>query len=125
MEEEILVVDDQPGIRLLLTDILTNAGYVITTASTGKEALDQLQEKRFALIMLDYKLPIIDGMQVIQKIEKQNIRIPAIVMSGLAEKIETDIKNYPLVKELLAKPFNIQEIPEMIKRVIQEFYKQS
>lgn len=121
MEEEILVVDDQPGIRLLLTDILADAGYNTTTASTGKEALDKLQEKQFALILLDYKLPIIDGVEVLKKIEQQNLKLPAIVMSGLAEKIEEDMKNYPLVKELLAKPFNIQEIPAMVKRVIQEF----
>ncbi|WP_405097563.1 response regulator [Oceanobacillus sp. FSL H7-0719] len=121
MGEEILVVDDQPGIRLLLTDILTDAGYNTTTASTGKEALDKLKEKRFSLILLDYKLPIIDGVEVLKKIEKQNLNVPAIVMSGLAEKIEDELKGYPLVKDLLAKPFNIQEIPEMIKGIIEEF----
>ncbi len=121
MEEEILVVDDQPGIRLLLTDILSDAGYNTTTASTGKEALDKLQEKPFALILLDYKLPVIDGVDVLKRIEKENLKLPAIVMSGLAEKIEEDMKSYPLVKELLAKPFNIQEIPAMVKRIIQDF----
>ncbi len=121
MEEEILVVDDQPGIRLLLTDILSDAGYNTTTASTGKEALDKLQEKPFALILLDYKLPIIDGVDVLKRIEKENLKLPAIVMSGLAEKIEEDMKSYPLVKELLEKPFNIQEIPAMVKRIIQDF----
>lgn len=121
MIEEILIVDDQPGIRLLLTDILTNEGYVITTASTGKEALDKLQEKQFALIMLDYKLPIIDGEEVLKKMEQLNIKIPVIVMSGLAEKIEKEMEEIPHVKQLLAKPFNIREVPEAVTTSIQNF----
>lgn len=120
MTLEILVVDDQPGIRLLLTDILTNEGYVITTASTGKEAVDILKEKKFALMVLDYKLPIIDGMEVLRIIDELNILIPAIVMSGLVEKIEEDVKTNALVKKLIAKPFNIHEIPEVVKQVIQD-----
>ena len=119
MTKEILIVDDQPGIRLLLTDVLTSEGYEITTAQTGKEALEKLEEKQYSLIILDYKLPIIDGMEVLKKIEKWNITTPAIVMSGLAENIEQELHRYPTVKKLLAKPFNIQEIPILVKQIIQ------
>ena len=119
MTKEILVVDDQPGIRLLLTDVLTSEGYNITTAATGKEALDRLEEKQYSLIILDYKLPLVDGIEVLKRIEKWNIKTPAIVMSGLAENIENEMQHYPAVKKLLAKPFNVQELPGLVKRVIE------
>ena len=121
MTGEILIVDDQPGIRLLLTDILANDGYKVTTASNGKEAIEKLQEEPYALILLDYKLPIIDGVQVLEQIEKENIIIPVIVMSGLTEKIEKEVKKWPFVKMLLAKPFNIQEISTAVQEITQGF----
>src|SRR5690625_595683 len=121
MTGEILIVDDQPGIRLLLTDILTNDGYKVTTASNGKEAIEKLQEEPYALILLDYKLPIIDGVQVLEQIEKENIIIPVIVMSGLTEKIEKEVKKWSFVKMLLAKPFNIQEISTAVQEITQAF----
>jgi len=121
MTGEILIVDDQPGIRLLLTDILTNDGYKVTTANNGKEAIEKLQEEPYALILLDYKLPILDGVQVLEQIEKENIIIPVIVMSGLTEKIEKEVKKWSIVKLLLAKPFNIQEISTAVQEITQAF----
>ncbi|MCM3741460.1 response regulator [Oceanobacillus luteolus] len=118
MLKDVLVVDDQPGIRLLLTDILMNEGYNVTTASNGKEAIEKLVEKHFATILLDYKLPIVDGVEVLKKIEELNLRIPAIVMSGLVEKIENELESFPIVKTVLAKPFDIQQIPILVEQSI-------
>lgn len=120
MYEEILIVDDQPGIRLLLSDILLNDGYRVTTASTGKEALNKIRERKFDLIILDYKLPLIDGKGVLEKLQQDGIHIPVIVMSGLVESFEKEIKKLPLVKKILAKPFNILEISETVKNILSE-----
>lgn len=118
MTKDLLVVDDQPGIRLLLTDILTNEGYHVTTASDGKEALEILSEKKFSLLILDYNLPMVNGIKVLEEIGKMADPIPTIVMSGLVEKIENDLETLPHVKKVLAKPFNIQEIPIIVKRIL-------
>ncbi|MFD1036880.1 response regulator [Virgibacillus byunsanensis] len=117
MEKEILVVDDQPGIRLLLQEIFTNEGYKVTTAITGREALDKLYNKPYDLLILDYKLPIMDGGKVLQQLEAANIDIPAILMSGLAEDM---IKEYQgsLVKGILAKPFNVQYVCDLVKSIL-------
>ncbi|MHA6250657.1 response regulator [Oceanobacillus sp. CAU 1775] len=118
MQEEILIVDDQPGIRLLLSDILIYEGYRVTTASTGEEALNKLKEKQFDLLMLDYKLPIIDGKEVLKKMEELGIYIPVIVMTGLVENFQMDIEKIPLVKKIMAKPFNVLDIGEEVKRIL-------
>lgn len=120
MTNEVLIADDQPGIQLLLTDILENDGYVITTASTGKEAIDRLKEKHYALIILDYKLPIMDGIEVLKKMGASQVKTPAIVMSGLAESIEKELQHYPQVKKLLAKPFNVKDVSKTVKNIIEQ-----
>ncbi|HLR09222.1 MAG TPA: response regulator [Bacillota bacterium] len=118
MNKEILVVDDQPGIQLLLKDVLINEGYNVTTAKTGQEALDHLYRHPFDLIILDYRLPVIDGAQVLKQLEMDGIHIPSILMSGLIEGLEIDMKSYRFVKEVVAKPFNVLEFCEMVKSIL-------
>ncbi|MFD1347881.1 response regulator [Oceanobacillus caeni] len=111
-QSKILIVDDQMGIRLLLKEILKNEGYEIEEATTGKEAIDQISVNSFDLMILDYKLPIMDGTEVLEKLEKDNVEIPAIVMSGLVENIASEAMKSKLVKSVIAKPFNINEFVE-------------
>jgi DNA-binding response OmpR family regulator len=63
----ILVVDDESSIRLVLRDRLSQAGYEVTTAASGEEALGRLQEAAFDLMLLDLKMPGIDGLQVMEQ----------------------------------------------------------
>lgn len=115
----ILVVDDQPGIRLLLTDILENEGYEVKTATNGKEALHILEESTdLDLLILDYKLPIIDGREVLQAIEEKNMQIPAIIISGLAEDMVEEAENYPFVQLIVQKPFNIKDVTAHVKGIL-------
>lgn len=118
MKKEILVVDDQPGIRLLLQEIFTSDGYHVTMAKTGKEALDILDGSSFDLLMLDYKLPVVDGVQVIQQLEDDKVEIPVILMSGLSDEIIEESQKFKLVKKVLAKPFNIQDVSNFTKSLI-------
>ncbi|WP_174614958.1 response regulator [Virgibacillus ihumii] len=118
MTRKILVVDDQPGIRLLLQEVFTNEGYHVTTVTTGKEALDNLFSTEFDLIMLDYKLPIVDGVEVLRKMNDRDITTPAIIMSGLPEDISTETEQLSPVKKILAKPFNVQEVCDFTRSLL-------
>ncbi|GAB3044762.1 response regulator [Virgibacillus ainsalahensis] len=115
MGKEILVVDDQPGIRLLLTDLLSNEGYHITTASTGKEAVDYANSNTFDLLIIDYKLPVLDGSEVLQKLEENKMKLPVIVISGLVETIDQELQQYNNVKAVIGKPFDISGFIEEVK----------
>ncbi|MBT2215284.1 response regulator [Virgibacillus dakarensis] len=118
MKKEILIVDDQPGIRLLLQEVFENNGYHVVTAKTGKEALDKIHSGTFDLMMLDYKLPVVDGVKVLQQLELEEINIPAIVMSGLVEELVKELANYPNVKEVVGKPFNINSICTIVNKLL-------
>lgn len=118
MKREILIVDDQPGIRMLLTDILTNEGYHISIAKTGKEALEKVYASTYDLIILDYKLPIFTGLQVIQQLEKEHIELPAIIISGLVEEVKAASKKYEMIKRVIAKPFNVIDIQQTVNAIL-------
>lgn len=115
MRKHILVVDDQPGIRFLLDEVFTNEGYQVTTANTGKEALDLVHTFTFDLIIMDYKLPIIDGVEVLGQMGEEKIATPVILMSGLVEEIKQEVYTNPALKHVLSKPFNIVEVCGIVK----------
>ncbi|WP_067728484.1 response regulator [Oceanobacillus damuensis] len=118
MPKEILVVDDQPGIRLLLTDILTSEGYHVSLASTGKEALDKINKESYDLIILDYKLPIVDGKEILEILEKEERDISVILMSGMAENIKQEIEKIKMVRRIIAKPFNIKDFCAHVEEIL-------
>lgn len=118
MKNEILVVDDQPGIRLLLTDVFTSIGYGVTVAQTGKEALDKIYKQPFDLIMLDYRLPIINGQEIINRMEHDKIMTPIILMSGLTENIKIEHMRDTMMINFIAKPFNIHDVCKMVQNIL-------
>lgn len=117
-KHKILVVDDQPGIRLLLTEIFTCKGYDVCTATTGREALDKINTCSFDLVILDYKLPILDGLEVIKRLEKQNCTIPLILMSGLTEQLSKNGKEYRFIKKIVSKPFDVQKMSTLVQSIL-------
>jgi two-component system response regulator (stage 0 sporulation protein F) len=118
IKHKILIVDDQPGIRLLLMDVFTNEGYEVILAQNGKEALEKISKHKFDLIMLDYRLPILNGHEVLQQMINEKITIPVIMMSGLIENIKEDFKQEDMMIEIVAKPFNIKDICELVKSML-------
>lgn len=115
---KILIVDDELGIRLLLEEILKSEGYQIETAETGKEALEKLLEETFDLMIIDYKLPIMSGKEVLRQMNKRKLEIPVILMSGLIESMNNDAEQLPNVKGALAKPFNVVDVCNMVRSIM-------
>lgn len=118
MGRDILVVDDEPGIRLLLTDVFNSEGYDVVTAKTGVEALKKINEKPFDLIILDCQLPILNGLEVAQQLENNQQTIPIIMMSGLPELLTNDLLTYDAIKKVVPKPFNIKDMIYFVKSAI-------
>lgn len=118
MAKEILIADDEPGIRMLLTDLLTNDGYHVSTAKTGKEALDKINANTYDLIILDYKLPILDGNKVLQQLNQDKRETPAILISGLIEEVIKGSRNNNMIKKVIAKPFNVKDIQQSVKFIL-------
>jgi two-component system, response regulator, stage 0 sporulation protein F len=118
MKREILVVDDEIGIRLLLEDLLGSEGFKIHTAQNGKEAIEMVKKHTIDLMMIDYKLPIMDGIEVVKQLEKENKQIDTIIMSGLAENLREHTYELTSVKQVLSKPFDVLAVRDYIKELL-------
>ena len=108
----ILAVDDSPETLMLLTDILTSNGYEVLTASNGHTALKLVEAEVPDLILLDVKMPGMDGYEVCRKLKsaKYSSRIPVIFISGLYEAA-SKIKGFNAGGvDYIAKPFQLEEV---------------
>lgn len=118
MKGNILIVDDHPGICLLLSEVFTQQSYTVKIATTGQEALDKISNHTFDLILLDNNLPIYDGMEVIRRLDRPDFSVPTVVMSGLPEKIEEKVSRFSFVKKVISKPFNIDDIQTLVTETL-------
>lgn len=106
MSPLILIVDDEESICQALTGILTDEGFEVITALNAAEAFKKIEEESPDLTLLDIWLPDIDGLEVLQKIKKQNPHIPVIMISGHAN-VETAVKAMKLgAYDFIEKPLS-------------------
>ncbi len=82
MAKKILVVDDEEGIRLLYREELEDEGYKIIDASSGEDCLKCLEEELPDLVLLDIKMPGMDGVEVLRRIKEQWEELPVILCSA-------------------------------------------
>lgn len=117
-KQKILVVDDQPGIRLLLAEVFSQNGYDVYTAKTGSEALEKFRYLTIDLAILDYQLPIIDGLSVVKKLEAINDQVPLIFMSGLIERLTAEQQAYERIVKIVSKPFDVKELLTDVEMIL-------
>ena len=117
----VLVVDDDRHIVDWLKEALTNSGFVVQGAYNGSEALALAREDSPDLILLDLKMPDMDGYEVIRHLRQEHItrNIPVIVITGTP--IDDDYDHIKIlgmgVEHMLTKPFSVETLVEEIKRV--------
>lgn len=81
-QTHILIVDDEANIRLTLSTLLTRVGYDVTTAGSGEEAIELLRQQHYALLLVDLKMPGMDGMQVVEQARTITPDTSVIVLTG-------------------------------------------
>jgi len=116
--KKLLIVDDQFGIRILLNEVFQKEGYKIFQASNGKQALDIVKMRRPDLVLLDIKIPGIDGIEILKRMKKIVPDIKVIVMTAYGElnMIEEAMELGAIT--YFAKPFDIEEMRDTVKKHI-------
>lgn len=111
----ILVVDDEKGVSELFHRILKEDEYTVLTANSGKEALELVEKKSPDLVILDLKLPDMNGIQVLHRLKKINENIEVIIITGYGTiktaRMAMRLKAY----DYITKPFDINYIKALIK----------
>ena len=115
----ILVVDDEKNIRLTLVQALESLDLEIDTAINGEEALSKLKERFFKIILLDLKLPGMDGMEVLRRVREMYPESRVIIISAHGT-IESAVEALKLgAVDFIEKPFVPKEIRELVSKVIE------
>lgn len=120
MKTKLLVVDDQMGVLKMLFEAFKDEGYQVELAGSGREAIDKVRREVPDIILMDVKMPGMNGLEVFREIRKFAETVPVVMMTAYGE---LEIVNEALligVKEYITKPFDINELREVIKRVIME-----
>src|SRR5690606_2255389 len=109
-KQKVLIVDDQNGIRLLLMEVFNSEGYHTTQASSGKVALEIVRSERPDLVLLDMKIPGMDGLEILKHIKAIDPTITVIMMTAYGElDMINQAAELGAVKHF-TKPFDIDEL---------------
>lgn len=114
MTQRVLVVDDEPLIRLLLRDALEDEGYDVRTAVNGVEALSLVEQEPPDLLILDLNMPELDGHGVVRGLEERGLKLfPILVFTGT-----TDRAIAPSVDGVALKTTELETLLGMVKRLL-------
>ncbi len=117
---DVLIVDDQVGVRRLLFETLADEGYKVQMAGGGAEALNVLAHTLPFLILLDIKMPGMTGFETLQEIRKRYGQIPVVMMTAYGDmEIIAETKSLG-VQHYLNKPFDLDDVRALIKGLLVE-----
>ena len=109
----VLVTDDNPVNALIATRALEKSGFTTTVATTGKEAIEALSEKMPRLILMDLRMPVMDGFEATRTIRKMGIDVPILAVSA---EVNSDIEREALgagANEVVAKPLDADALRQL------------
>lgn len=118
MTRKILMVDDEPDILKIVCLRLSKKGYEVVMASSGREALEKVRQLKPDVILMDYRMPDHDGLEVASMLRKDPVlrAIPIILMTASSETIDPMILEAVGVNEYLRKPFEADELMQTVAR---------
>lgn len=115
---KILIVEDEPNMRIGLKDNLEFEGYKADIAEDGEEALYKIRNNAYNLVLLDVMLPKKSGFDVCKTIRKDGIKVPVILLTAKGEEIDKVLGLELGADDYVTKPFSLRELLARIKAVL-------
>src|SRR5262245_24102014 len=113
----ILIIDDDPKVRLLLRRCFEGEGYRVTEAGSGAEAVERLTAGTFDLVTLDLNLPDGDGLTVGRELRARS-QVPIIMVTGKGDTIDRVVGLEIGADDYIAKPFHVREVLARVRAVL-------
>jgi DNA-binding NtrC family response regulator len=117
---EVLILDDEPIVGKRLKPALEKNGYLVEVFEDGRSALARLQEKAFDIVVTDVRMDEVDGIQVLEAVQRLSARTKVIIITGYAT---VELAREALAKgafDFIAKPFKPQDLRAVIERAAKE-----
>ena len=118
MHGKILIVDDQKGVRRLLEELFKKEGWEVRIAGDGVEAINSVREVVPDLIIMDCKMPNMNGLEATQAIMLNNPDIPIIMMTAYGEIEVVKQAQDAGVKRCISKPFDLLTLRDMVNQLM-------
>jgi len=113
--KSVLVVDDDPTILAAVSEFLDIEGYRVATATNGAEALDAVKQRHPAVVILDMRMPVLDGWGFVRALGDRGIHLPIVVMTA-AQDASTWADEIGAAG-FVAKPFEFDELLDVVGRL--------
>ncbi|PFA67450.1 response regulator [Bacillus sp. AFS015802] len=118
----ILIAEDEEVLRMLMVDTLEDEGHELDEAADGQEAINQIMENDYDLILLDYMMPLYTGLEVIEKIrnspEKSTVKI--MMVSAKSQQADKELVLKSGADYFIAKPYSPAELLQRIEDILNE-----
>lgn len=118
MSPTILIVDDEAGVRDLISDALSMVSIPSITASHGMEALSKIRDNHVDLVILDINMPLMDGYEVLQRLRETSNPVPVIVLTARLDREDTKQAFELGADDFVRKPFGIEELILRVQAVL-------
>ena len=117
---KILVVDDEAGMRQVMLNVLKIEGHQLFSAEDGAQAIEKTKAVRPDLVMLDMRLPDMDGLEILTEIKKMLPETPVIMLSGFGD-VESAVEAIKLgAFDYISKPFKVDEVIKQVRKGLEQ-----
>jgi DNA-binding response OmpR family regulator len=123
MMTKILIVEDEPNMRMGLKDNLEFEGYEVDYADNGEEGLKKILENKYSLVLLDVMMPKLSGFDVCKKAREKSVTTPIILLTAKGEEVDKIIGLEIGADDYVTKPFSLRELLARIKAILRRSEK--
>ncbi len=116
--QRILVVEDEPDIRQLDSEVLRESGYQVDTIENGVAALHTLNTDHYDLVIIEEEMAMMPGLELVKAMRAEEIMVPVILVLGTMPKAELKTNPWPQIQATLLKPYTIAELFRTVKEVL-------
>lgn len=115
--KKILVADDEDILRILIADTLED-DFTVDEAEDGKEALQKIRENDYDLILLDYMMPYMTGLEVLEEVRKDENDTRVLMLTAKAQDADREQAIQKGADYFMSKPFSPMELLELVEKIL-------
>jgi DNA-binding NtrC family response regulator len=120
---KILIVDDDPTVRSVVSEMLSILGYEVSTADSGEKGLRIFFKNKFDVVLSDYEMPGMDGVALLTRIKARSPSTLVVLITGAGREVIPSPKA-SCVDRIMCKPFNLSEIAKALRSISDKYESQ-